>query len=306
MWRERRQRCLIIILALMLVVRAAAATEAVRVSSKIDTEGALLGNIILLVLQQHGVQTMDKIQLGTTQVVRQALIAGAIDIYPEYTGNGAFFFHQEQSPVWKQAKAGYLRVKQHDQQENGLRWLTPAAANNSWTIAIQQALAKKYQLKTLSDLRRYLHAGGKFKLAASAEFIESPGALPAFEKAYGFRLAQNQLLSLAGGDTTVTIKAAAQNISGVNAAMAYTTDGPLAALGLVTLEDDRHALPIYAPTPVIRQAVLARWPAIEQWLAPVFKQLDNRTLQRLNAQIAVEGYDPASVARQFLHARNLL
>lgn len=80
------------------------------------------------------------------------------------------------------------------------------------------------KLTSLADLSRYLKQGGEFKLAASAEFIERPDALPAFEKAYGFNLNQNQLLSLAGGDTAVTIKAAAQQTSGVNAAMAYGTD----------------------------------------------------------------------------------
>ncbi|SUG54947.1 Osmoprotectant ABC transporter binding proteinYehZ [Salmonella enterica subsp. diarizonae] len=64
---------------------------AVTVGSKIDTEGALLGNMILQVLEGHGVKTVNKIQLGTTPVVRGAITAGELDIYPEYTGNGAFF-----------------------------------------------------------------------------------------------------------------------------------------------------------------------------------------------------------------------
>ena len=96
-------------------------------------------------------------------------------------------------------------------------------------------MAEANHLKTLSDLGKWINDGGKFKLAASAEFIERPDALPAFQNAYGFKLNQDQLLSLAGGDTAVTIKAAAEQTSGVNAAMAYGTDGPVAALGLQTL-----------------------------------------------------------------------
>ncbi len=94
---------------------------------------------------------------------------------------------------------------------------------------------RKINSLRFADLSRYLQEGGTFKLAASAEFIERADALPAFEKAYGFKLGQDQLLSLAGGDTAVTIEAAAQQTSGVNAAMAYGTDGPVAALGLQTL-----------------------------------------------------------------------
>lgn len=288
-------------LALLAAVSLPAlAAESVKVGSKIDTEGALLGNLILQVLESHGVSTVNKVQLGTTPVVRGAITSGALDIYPEYTGNGAFFFKDENDPAWKNAKAGYDKVKALDAQKNHLVWLTPAPANNTWTLAVRKDVAEKNKLTSLADLSRYLKDGGTFKLAASAEFIERPDALPAFEKAYDFKLSQDQLLSLAGGDTAVTIKAAAQQTSGVNAAMAYGTDGPVAALGLQTLSDPKGVQPIYAPTPVVREAVLKAYPEIEKWLQPVFASLDEKTLQTLNARIAVEGLDAKSVAAGYL------
>lgn len=119
------------------------AAEPVKVGSKIDTEGALLGNIILQVLESHGVKTVNKVQLGTTPVVRGAITAGELDIYPEYTGNGAFFFKQENDPAWKNARQGYEKVKKLDAEQNKLIWLTPAPANNTWTIAVRQDLAEK-------------------------------------------------------------------------------------------------------------------------------------------------------------------
>ena len=292
--------------ALMTLVASASAADAVRVGSKIDTEGSLLGNIILQVLDKHGVKTVNKVQLGNTQVVRGAIIAGELDIYPEYTGNGAFFFNDEQDAAWKNAAAGYEKVKKLDQQKNQLTWLTPAPANNTWTIAVRSDVAQKNKLNSLEDLSRYLKQGGEFKLAASAEFIERADALPAFQKAYGFQLKQDQLLSLAGGDTAVTIKAAAQQTSGVNAAMAYGTDGPVAALALQTLSDPKGVQPIYAPAPVIRDAVLKQYPDIGTWLQPVFASLDEKTLQQLNAKIAVEGQDAKTVAADYLKQKNLL
>lgn len=291
--------------ALMLAASAQAA-EPVKVGSKIDTEGALLGNIILQVLDSHGVQTVNKLQLGATPVVRGAITAGELDIYPEYTGNGAFFFKDENSPAWKNADAGYQKVKKLDFAQNKLVWLTPAPANNTWTIAVRGDLAQQNKLASLDDLSAYLKKGGTFKLAASAEFIERPDALPAFEKAYNFKLDQSQLLSLAGGDTAVTIKAAAQQTSGVNAAMAYGTDGPVAALGLKTLSDPKGVQPIYAPTPVVREAVLKAHPEIATWLKPVFEQLDAKTLQTLNASIAVEGLDAKKVAADWLKQKGLV
>ncbi|NUW58549.1 glycine betaine ABC transporter substrate-binding protein OsmF [Cronobacter muytjensii] len=291
---------------LLLLATGAQAAEPVKVGSKIDTEGALLGNIILQVLESHGVKTVNKVQLGTTPVVRGAITSGELDIYPEYTGNGAFFFKQENDPAWKNAQQGYEKVKKLDAEQNKLVWLTPAAANNTWTIAVRQDLAQKNKLTSLADLSRYLKAGGTFKLAASAEFIERADALPAFEKAYDFKLNQNQLLSLAGGDTAVTIKAAAQQTSGVNAAMAYGTDGPVDALGLQTLTDPKGVQPVYAPAPVVREAVLKAYPDMPQWFEPVFKALDEKTLQTLNGQIAVEGLDAGKVASQWLKEKGLV
>jgi len=222
---------------------AAQAADTVTVGSKIDTEGSLLGNLIVQVLDANGIKTVNKLQLGTTSVLRGAITSGEIDIYPEYTGNGAFFFSDEKDPAWKNAQAGYEKVKQLDYDKNKIVWLSPSPANNTWTIAVRQDVANANHLKTLADLGKWINAGGDFKLAASAEFIARPDALPAFENAYDFKLKQSQLLSLAGGDTAVTIKAAAEKTSGVNAAMAYGTDGPVAALGLQTLDDPKGVQP---------------------------------------------------------------
>ncbi|MBJ3815414.1 ABC transporter substrate-binding protein [Shimwellia pseudoproteus] len=291
---------------LALVAVNAQAAEPVKVASKIDTEGALLGNMIIQVLESHGVKTVNRLQLGPTTVVRSALISGNIDIYPEYTGNGGVFFNDPTDQVWKDPRMGYERIKARDLQEHQLVWLTPAPANNTWTIAVRQDVARQNNLVSLADLSRYLKQGGKFKLAASAEFIQRPDTLPAFQQAYDFELKPDQLLSLAGGDTSVTLKAAAQQTSGVNAAMAYGTDGPVAALGLQTLTDPRHVQPAYAPAPVIRQATLKNYPQIETWLKPVFAALDQQTLQQLNARIAVDGQDAKSVATAWLKSRKFI
>ena len=279
---------------------------AVRVGSKIDTEGALLGQLILQTLEANGVKTENRLQLGATKIVRPALVAGEIDISPEYTGNGAFFFADEKNPVWKYAQAGFERVRGLDAEKNRLVWLQPSPANNTWAIAIRRDVASANKLRTLADFGKWVSTGGKFKLAASAEFVERPDALPAFQAAYGFKLTQAQIVTLAGGDTAVTVRAAAEQTSGVNGAMAYGTDGPVAALGLVILDDTQHVQPIYAPAPVVRSEVLARWPKIRDALAPVFSSLDTATLQTLNARIALEGQDAKQVAAAYLKAKGFV
>jgi osmoprotectant transport system substrate-binding protein len=310
------KRLLVLSTALSLVVAvmlagcggggAEAAKGPVTVGSKIDTEGSLLSQMIILMLRQDGFEVVDKSQFGTTSVVRKAITSGEIDIYPEYTGNGAFFFDEADSPVWKDAKQGYERVKLLDKDKNNVVWLTPAPANNTWAIAVPKALADKEGLKSLDDFAAYVNRGGTVKLIGSEEFVTSEAALPAFQKAYGFTLKPSQLLVVQSGDTAQTEKAASQGTDGVNAAMAYGTDGGLSAFGLVVLSDPRGVQPVYEPAPIIRGPVYDRNPEIASILEPVFKSLDLVTLQDLNARIAVQGQNPADVARSYLTGKSLL
>jgi len=272
------------------------------VASKIDTEGALLGSMIVALLRGRGIAVDSRLQLGPTQIVRQALLAGQIDLYPEYTGNGAIFFNRENDPAWHDPARGYVLVKQLDRAQNDIVWLAPAPADNSWAIAMRRDVAQKHRLTTLEDFAGYVNGGGTVKLAASAEFVDSPGALPAFESAYGFRLARGQLLTLVGGDTSATLRAAGEGISGVNAAMAYTTDGALAVLKLQLLADDKRAQTVYQPAPIIRGTVLAQHPEIEAILDPVFRSLTLTRLQQLNAKIAADGEEASAVASAYLSA----
>nr|WP_235803674.1 ABC transporter substrate-binding protein [Halomonas sp. GFAJ-1] len=282
-----------------LVFSAANASDPVVVSSKIDTEGSVLGELIIQTLERNDIATQDRLQLGGTSVVRSALQAGEIDLYPEYTGNGAFFFDMTDSPVWNSAEDAYQTVKERD-AEQGLVWLQPASANNTWAMSVREDVATAHELVTLDDLAEYLAEGGVFKFAASAEFVESEQALPAFQEAYGFELSGDQLLVLSGGNTAATMRAAAQQTSGVNAAMTYGTDGGLSALGLVVLEDSRGVQPVYQPAPVVRAGVLEAHPRIEALLNDVFATLDLVTLQSLNADVAVNGLSPNQVARDYL------
>ena len=281
---------------------ARSAEPAVIVASKIDTEGALLGQLIATALEAKGIPVERRIQLGPTNIVRAAILAAQIDIYPEYTGNGALFFHREDDPIWKDAARGYAAIAALDKAQNGLVWLLPAPADNTWVIAIRRDLPGFPPQPCVSDLAGYLKRGGRLRLAASAEFVESPAALPAFEAAYGFRLTGDQLLTLSGGNTAATLRAAAERISGVNAAMAYGTDGAIAALGLVALCDDKHSQVVYAPAPVARAAVLAQHPDIAPALDRIFATLTRETLQRLNARIAVDGEDARAVAADYLRS----
>ncbi len=272
----------------------------ITVGSKIDTEGELLSEIIRQLLAGNGFEVVDKSQTGTTDVVRAALLAGEIDIYPEYTGSGLLFFEGSDPEAYKDAEKGYQTVKAADLERNSVVWLTPARANNTWLIATRADFAEREGLKTMSDFAAYVKAGKTVKIAASDEFFNNPDANPAFEKTYGYQIAKDQRLTLSGGNTAQTEKAAAEGTDGVNFGMAYGTDGALADLGLRVLEDDLGAQLVYWPTPIARKEVIDAYPEIEMVLAPVFEALTVEVLQRLNAQIQVNGESAEAVAKEFL------
>jgi len=221
------------------------------VSSKIDTEGSVLGNIILLALNANGIKTQDRIQLGATPVVRKAITAGEIDIYPEYTGNAGFFFNKADDPVWKDAAKGFDMAKKLDFDANKIVWLDAAPANNTWAIALRKDAADANKLKSMSDFGQWI-------------------------------------------------------TKGANAAMVYGTDGGIAPSGLVVMADDKNVQPVYAPAPIIREAVLKENPKIAEILKPVFASLDLVTLQQLNARVQVGGEPGKTVATDYLKSKGFL
>jgi osmoprotectant transport system substrate-binding protein len=283
-----------------LAISMTAAHGQVVVSSKIDTEGGVLGNIIKQVLEANDIAVEDRIQLGGTPIVREAITAGEIDLYPEYTGNAAFFFEKADDPLWNDAAAAYAEAARLDFEANKIVWLTPSPANNTWAVAIRNDVAEANNLNTFSEFGAWVAGGGEVKLAASAEFVNSPAALPKFQEVYGFTLTPDQLITPSGGDTAATIAAAAQQTNGVNAAMVYGTDGGIAPSGLKVLEDDKGVQPVYQPAPIIREAVLAEFPQIEELLKPVFEGLTLEVLQELNGRVQVGGEAAASVATDYL------
>lgn len=280
--------------------------DAIRVSSKIDTEGKLLGQMTYLLLESKGLPLENKLALGTTTIVREALVNGEIDLTPEYTGNGAFFSKNPDDAVWKNHQKAYERIRDYDLKKHQLVWLKPSPANNTWAIAVRGDLAKKHQLKSMEDFARYVKQGGKVRLAASAEFIDSPIALPSFQAAYNFQLKGEQLLVLSGGNTAATIRAAAEQINDTNSAMVYGTDGAIVAANLHVLDDTLGAQAVYAPTVIVRQSVLQKYPQIKTILEPVYASLDRETLQKLNEEIQVMGLPAKVVAKKYLKKQGFI
>ncbi len=304
-----KKQGLIALMALAVVGLALAQKGQVVVGSKLDSEGQVLGQMMSLVLENAGFQVKRQIPTGNTFVTRKALLEGAIDVYPEYTGSaiGNFFTGQKiAADTSKNAARSYAAVKTFDQRLNNIIWLERAPANNTYAIAIPNALANKEKIKSLVDFSKYVNAGGAVKLVGSQEFFERDDALPSFEKTYGFKLKPEQKITLANATPPQSQQAVAQGTGGANAAMAYGTDGTLDALGLVAMTDPKGAQPVYQPAPTIRGVLFKQYPEIATLLSPVFKGLTLSVLQNLNRQIDVDGKPPLEVARVYLKSKGLI
>lgn len=278
---------------------------AVVVSSKLSSESAMIGEMIRVLLTAHGIPTVDRMTLGATPVVRRALLGGEIDLYVEYTGNAGLFFNDPADPAWKDLKKGYELGARLDYAANHIVWLTPANASNAWALAVRREVAAANHLVTMSDFGRWVAAGGPVMLACSAEFANA-GTLRSLEKTYGFRLRSDQMIVLAGGETSAMITAAAARTNGTNTAMVYGTDGGIVAAHLVVLEDDRHGQPVYAPVPTIREVVLKQYPQIAALVKPLMESFTRERLQQLNARVQVDGEATQVVAEDYLKAQGLL
>ncbi len=289
----------------LILVFALSAHAAVVVSSKLSSESAMLGQMIRLLLNANGVPTIDRTRIGATPVVRKALLTGEIDLYVEYTGNAGVFFNEAANPAWKDLQQGYELGARLDYEANHIVWLTPARVSNSWALAIRRDLAEREHLRTMSDFGRWVAGGGKVVLACSAEFANA-GTLRALERTYGFTLRSDELIVLAGGETSATIGAAAARTNGTNTAMVYSTDGGIVAANLVVLGDDRHEQPIYAPVPLVRESVLKAYPQIAQIVKPLMQSFTQDSLQRLNARVQIDGEADEEVAADYLKAQGFL
>jgi len=265
----------------------------------------MIGQMIRLMLDAHGIPTIDRMTLGATPVVRKALLAGEIDLYTEYTGNAGFFFNVADDPAWKDLHQGYALGARLDYAANRIVWLEPANASNAWALAVRHDIALANGLRTMSDFARWVRSGGAVKLACSAEFANA-GALRSLEKTYGFSLRPAQLIVLAGGETSATIGAAAARTNDVNTAMVYGTDGGIVAAQLVLLEDDLHNQPVYAPVPTARAAIVQAYPQLPGIIRPLMQSLDSDTLRRLNARVQIDGEAAQVVAADYLHERGFL
>ena len=288
------------ILALAAIAAFAAGSvqaSSIVVGGKNFTEQLLLAEITTQLLVHEGFEVEKRDGLGS-QVVRDAQVNGQIDVYWEYTGTSLVTYNHIDTPM--NAEDTYSTVKELDAKQ-GLTWLNPSTANNTYALAVQAANEKTDAIETLSDLAASYNDGGGLVMAVNAEFPGRPDGLPGLEKAYGFQTTRADLRPMDSGLTYQALRDGQ-----VDVALVFATDGRILAFDFRILTDDQEFFPNYATVPVVRTSVLEANAGLVQPLNALSAQISNSVMQTLNAQVDVEKKSIEEVATQFLTDTGLI
>jgi glycine betaine/choline ABC-type transport system substrate-binding protein len=278
----------------VLVMGACSRGDRIVVGAKNFTESDLLAEIAAQQIERRtGLRVERKLHLGGTFVCHEAMLAGQIDLYVEYTGT-AYTAVLKHAPG-PSADSITRAVAAEYRRRWGLEWLAPFGFNNTFAIAVREADAQRLGLRAISDLAR---VAPSWQAGFGYEFLNREDGFPGLARTYGLRFASPPTAM----DLGLTYRALAEGKIDVIAG--NSTDGQLDALHLVALADDRHYFPPYEAAPVVRGVVLQRHPEVGRALAELAGKIDDAAMRRLNALADVEHRDLAGIARDWL-ARTL-
>jgi osmoprotectant transport system permease protein len=235
-------------------------------------------------LEARGIVVTRRPGLGATEVAFGALRAGAIDVYPEYTGTGLLVILRETPQADPQVV--FATVQRAFDERFAVRWLPPLGFENTYAIAVRRETASRHELRTLSDLAR---VAPRLTAGLTPDFIGRPDGLPGLQRAYGMRFAGVRPLAQA-------LKYRALASGAVDVVDGYSTDGLIDRYGLVVLDDDRHFFPPYEAAALVGARLRREDPAAIAALSELSGRLDVRRMRALNARVEVRGESVADVA----------
>lgn len=273
----------------LLLASGCGRSDAVIVGSKNFTESVILGELVAQQLERYGIPVIRKLNLGGTLVCHRAIVAGQLDVYVEYTGTAYAAILQlppERDPLRvRQTVDSIYRARW------GLVWTEPLGFENTFAILIRRKDAERLGIRTLSEAVPYAKS---WRPVFGYEFMERADGYRGLVETYGLEFAG----SPGTMDLGLTYRALADGVADVIAG--NSTDGQIQALDLFALEDDRNYFPPYEAAPVIRAAVLERYPVAREALRALGGRLDEATMRMLNYQVDVARRTVAEVVREFL------
>lgn len=272
----------------------------VTVAGKLDAEAQLLTTMYTLLLRKAGFTVNEKLALGTTPTLFNAIKSGAIDIYPEFTATGLNLLSLTPSGS---PQTDYQNVKDGFEKQFQITWLDYSPLNDGYAICTSQAESTKLNVKTISDLAPQV---SKLVLASPSDGISFIDAL---KKTYNFDTKSFKTLQKV--EYSIGFAAVKNGQAQVN--VCYTTDGSVKTQNFVFLTDDKSGFPEFHPAPIVRDSVLKQYPSIATTLNALAPKLTTDVSINLQGLVATKKAAGTSVAEavkevatQFLQQQGML
>ncbi len=266
------------------------------VGSKNFTEQLILGELFAQVLETScGEQVQRRFYLAGTYICQQAILAGRIDAYPEYTGTAlAAVLKQNASGTAEQV---FEQVNREYRQKFGLDVMPPLGFNNSFAMVVRGEDARRLGVSKLSQVAA---EAPKMRLGVGYEFLERQDGYKGLIRAYDLKFADAPRVMDLGLLYRALESRSVDIVAGSN------TDGLIAAMGLVVLDDDRHYFPPYDAVPIVRPGLLTRFPAAKQAFDRLAGRISAVEMRAMNYAVDGKHQDAAVVVREFLQRKALV
>ena len=265
------------------------------IGSKNFTEQVVLGELVAQHLEaKTGLRVERRFYLAGTYISHQALVAGRIDTYVEYTGTALTAILKQ--PVESEPANVYAKVKREYASRFNLEVMDPLGFNNTFAIVIRGETARRLNLHTISEAAPYV---AEWRPGFGYEFMERPDGYPGLAQTYHFTFGQPPRIMDLGLLYRALLEKQVDLVAG------NSTDGLIAARDLAILEDDKHYFPPYQAVPMVRRETLRRHPAVREALNQLGGKISDGEMRRLNYAVDGEHRDVVEVVREFLRVKHL-
>jgi osmoprotectant transport system substrate-binding protein len=263
--------------------------------SKNFTEQIILAELLAQQIEVHTALKVDRrLNLGGTLICHQALLAGQMDLYAEYTGTALTAVLGE--PSSNDTEAVYRAVRDGYRDRFGFEVGPPLGFNNTFAIVVRGEDAKSFGLRTISDMAPH---APQWRAGFGYEFMERSDGYRGLASAYGLKFAGEPRIM----DLGLLYRALKEHQ--VDVVAGSSTDGLITALGMVVLEDDRHYFPPYQAVTIVRGGALRQHPDLRGALDALGGKISDADMRQMNYAVDASQRDPAAVAREFRVARSL-
>ncbi len=284
-----RRSCFLII-CLLLAACSAPRREGIVIGSKDFTEQVVLSELLAQHIESTtGIKVDRRFYLRGSYIAHQALLAGRIDLYVEYTGTALTAVLKE--PVIKDPRAAFDRVRSDYASRFNLEVFPSLGFENTFAMIIRGEDARRLNIRTLSDAASH---APNWRLGVGYEFLERPDGYPGLAQAYGLHFAAAPRVM----DLGLLYRALQEKQ--VDLVAGNSTDGAITALDLFVLEDDRRYFPPYQAVPIVRRATLEQYPALRTSIQKLAGTITDADMRRMNYAVDGQHHDVADVVRQFL------